>query len=60
MTLEDAGYSRKPCAVSGVEGGYQQGVRTNNIDEYSALMFSSLIHDVSATMKYADAMTLQL
>ena len=28
--------------------------------KHSALMFSSLIHDVSATMKYADAMTLQL
>ena len=35
MTLEDAGYSGKPRAgeaVSGVEGGHQQGVRTNKID----------------------------
>lgn len=34
ITLEDAGYSRKPRAgeaVGGVKGGHQQGVRTNNI-----------------------------
>ena len=56
MTLEEAGYSRKPRAgeaVGGVEGEYQQGVRTNKLMGISHICnttTSTLVHIPHVTL----------